>query len=287
MAATEETDLTEIRCALGALRRSTGLPLAFGGAMAGSELRISELNGLATRLLHGLVVPAGAGLGGKTLALRRPAMVNDYQHAKAISHHYDRIVRAERIVSLVATPVLVRRELRGVLYAGTRDGLRIGERAVGATIDVARDLEQDIAVREEAARRVQELMREAGTPPRKPSSATSAEQAIRQAHGALRSILHQIDDDALRRSISAACDTLTAATSDATDDSPPPAVALTARELDVLSCVALGHTNAEAAAELGLRPETVKSYLRNTMRKLGVNSRIHTINAARQQGLLP
>lgn len=282
MAATEETDLTEIRGALGALRRSTGLPLAFGGAMAGSELRISELNGLATRLLHGLVVPAGAGLGGKTLALRRPAMVNDYQHAKAISHHYDRIVQAERIVSLVATPVLVRRELRGVLYAGTRDGLRIGERAVGATIDVARDLEQDIAVREEAARRVQELMRQAGTPPRKPSPATSAEQAIRQAHGTLRSILHQIDDDALRRSISAACTTLTTATG-----APAPAVSLTARELDVLSCVALGHTNAEAAAELGLQPETVKSYLRNTMRKLGVSSRIHAINAARRHGLLP
>ncbi|MFI7633954.1 LuxR C-terminal-related transcriptional regulator [Nonomuraea sp. NPDC049400] len=35
---------------------------------------------------------------------------------------------------------------------------------------------------------------------------------------------------------------------------------MSARELDVLACVALGWTNAQAAEDLGITMETVKSY---------------------------
>ncbi|RFU42340.1 DNA-binding response regulator, partial [Actinomadura logoneensis] len=62
---------------------------------------------------------------------------------------------------------------------------------------------------------------------------------------------------------------------------------LSPRELDVLAQVALGCTNAEAAARLGLLPETVKSYLRSAMRKLDSHTRTEAVSTARRQGLLP
>ncbi len=62
---------------------------------------------------------------------------------------------------------------------------------------------------------------------------------------------------------------------------------LSPRELDVLAMVAVGCGNAEAARRLGLLPETVKSYLRNAMRKLGTHGRVETIVTARRLGFLP
>jgi DNA-binding CsgD family transcriptional regulator len=67
-------------------------------------------------------------------------------------------------------------------------------------------------------------------------------------------------------------------------DSAP---ALSPRELDVLSYVALGCTNGEAAQRLSLRPETVKSYLRSAMTKLGAHTRHEAVVRARRCGLLP
>ena len=62
---------------------------------------------------------------------------------------------------------------------------------------------------------------------------------------------------------------------------------LSPREVDVLACVAAGATNSAAADRLGLRPETVKSYLRSCMRKLGARTRLHAVVEARRAGLLP
>ena len=55
----------------------------------------------------------------------------------------------------------------------------------------------------------------------------------------------------------------------------------------MLACVALGHTNVEAAEEMGIGAETVKSYLRSVMRKLGAHTRYEAVNAARRIGALP
>ncbi|MFD0660636.1 response regulator transcription factor [Thermocatellispora tengchongensis] len=68
---------------------------------------------------------------------------------------------------------------------------------------------------------------------------------------------------------------------------PGPAARLSPRELDVLAQVAMGCTNAETARRLGLLHETVKSYLRSAMRKLGTHTRTETVAAARRTGLLP
>ncbi|UQU68472.1 LuxR C-terminal-related transcriptional regulator [Couchioplanes caeruleus] len=51
--------------------------------------------------------------------------------------------------------------------------------------------------------------------------------------------------------------------------------------------VAVGYSNAETARRLGVLPETVKSYLRNAMRKLGTHGRMETVVTARRLGFLP
>ncbi|GAA2927833.1 hypothetical protein GCM10010446_10440 [Streptomyces enissocaesilis] len=54
----------------------------------------------------------------------------------------------------------------------------------------------------------------------------------------------------------------------------------------MLPCVAAVSTNAGAGERLGLRPETVKGYLRSAMRKLGAHTRLEAV-VARRAGLLP
>ena len=65
-----------------------------------------------------------------------------------------------------------------------------------------------------------------------------------------------------------------------------PAV-LTAREVDVLALTALGSRNRDTADHLGISPETVKSYLRSAMAKLGVHSRHAAVEVARERNLIP
>lgn len=63
-------------------------------------------------------------------------------------------------------------------------------------------------------------------------------------------------------------------------------VGLSQREYEVLRLVALGKTNAEIASTLGLTSNTVKSYLRSTMVKLGVRNRVEAIARAHEGRLL-
>lgn len=68
---------------------------------------------------------------------------------------------------------------------------------------------------------------------------------------------------------------------------PARAPSLTDREVDVLAHVAVGCRNADVAADLGLSAETVKSYLRSAMVKLGVHSRHAAAERAREIGAIP
>jgi DNA-binding CsgD family transcriptional regulator len=105
-------------------------------------------------------------------------------------------------------------------------------------------------------------------------------EQVREAHAALRALAPRIPDPELRAELLDACGLLTAEA--ALGD-----VGLAPRELDVLACVAAGATNAVAAERLGLRPETVKGYLRSAMRKLGAHTRGEAVVAARRAGVLP
>jgi len=58
------------------------------------------------------------------------------------------------------------------------------------------------------------------------------------------------------------------------------------RELDALRLVAIGASNVEIAAELGLSPQTVKAYMHSAMQKLDAPNRTAAVHAARLAGLL-
>ncbi|MFE9646357.1 response regulator transcription factor [Streptomyces sp. NPDC006365] len=270
------TGAVEMRGALIRLRRATGLPVAFGGLVEPDrgQTRICELNGTRTTALSALAVTSGNGLGGKAVALARPCAVTDYSSSRQISHEYDAAVAAEGLRSVLAVPVVVRRRVRGVLYGALRTAQPLGDRTLGAAVEAARDVEQSLVVRDEA----QGLLAAA----REHRAGTAWEQ-VREAHGALRALAPRVADPKLRAELLAVCDTLAAPV-------PGPAaggVRLAPRELDVLVCVAGGATNSVAAERLGLRPETVKTYLRSAMRKLGAHTRLEAVVAARRAGLLP
>jgi two-component system response regulator NreC len=62
---------------------------------------------------------------------------------------------------------------------------------------------------------------------------------------------------------------------------------LSARELDVLRLIALGHTNAEAAAVLGVALRTVETHRAHILQKLGVRTRAELVRHAIAAGLMP
>ncbi|MBB5890997.1 helix-turn-helix transcriptional regulator [Kutzneria kofuensis] len=270
-AAPTHVERDEVRRALATMRTTTGLPVAFGGVVQTGGVKLSELLGTSTNSLAGLMVVRGNGLGGKALALAKPLAVTDYSHAAGISHQYDQPVTAEGLRSIVAVPVVVNRVVRAVLYGALRQALPLGDRVLTAAREAARDLEQGLAVRDAQRSRIEDVKAPRGW------------EEVRAAHAELRQLAAEVTDDALRQRVHDVCARLAA--SWAPPDAPVPA--LSARELDVLAGIALGQTNAEVARRLGVRPETVKAYLRSAMRKLDVHSRLAAVVAARRFGLLP
>lgn len=61
---------------------------------------------------------------------------------------------------------------------------------------------------------------------------------------------------------------------------------LTPREVEVLRLIALGHTSAEAAAELHISPRTVESHRARIHTKLGLQTRAELVRYALARGLL-
>ncbi|MFJ5918421.1 response regulator transcription factor [Streptomyces ardesiacus] len=279
--AVDAAEAAQIRSALLRLRRTTGLPVAFGGLVESGQrqVRISELSGTATGALSALAVTSGNGLGGRAVALSRPCAVTDYSVSRQISHEYDLPVAAEGLRSVLAVPVVVRRRVRGVLYGALRTAQPLGDRTLGAAVAAARDAEQALVLRDEA----DELLA-AASPPSAPASGPAggaAWEQVREAHAALRALAPRIADPALRDELLRACGLLAAG------DGPAPGPRLAPREVDVLACVAAGATNGTVAERLGVGPETVKSYLRSAMRKLGARTRTEAVAVARRTGWLP
>ncbi|WP_413806611.1 LuxR C-terminal-related transcriptional regulator [Streptomyces sp. OE57] len=292
----------DMRSALQRMRRRGGLPVAFGGLFSGArQFRISELTGTTTNSLRGLAITPGNGLGGKVLTMSRPISVADYPTSRAISHEYDAAVGAEGLRSMLAVPVVVRGQVRGVLYGALRQPLVLGDRALGSAVEAARELEralehelaQELAARDEAQRLLAEARqrRLRGQPrwaPPTEETDPAVWEEVREAHGDLRALAHRVPDPQLRAEILTACGRLARASSGrGRERERPSGVELSPREVDVLACVASGATNSAAAERLGLRPETVKSYLRSSMRKLGARTRLHAVVEARRAGLLP
>lgn len=63
--------------------------------------------------------------------------------------------------------------------------------------------------------------------------------------------------------------------------------ALTGRQLEIVELIALGMTGPEIAEELHLSNATVRTHVRNAMRKIGANSRAHLVAKALGDGIVP
>jgi DNA-binding CsgD family transcriptional regulator len=284
-------ETADLSAAVGRIRRVTGLPVAFGGLLTadGRALRLSDFAGTATLALHGLVVSAGSGLGGRVATTARPGRVEDYAADPRISHEYDAPVTAEGLRAIAAVPVtiggsmlvgaMVGGSVLGVLYAGTREPLAVGGRALEAMSAVAGRVGTELTVRREVERRMAGLTA-AAERDRRAMSGPEWED-VRLAHADLRTLAAETDDPALKARLRKISDRL-AGVRPAAGANP-----LSPRERDVLAMVALGCANAEAGRRLGLLPETVKSYLRSAMRKLGTHGRGETVVTARRLGYLP
>ena len=269
-----------IRAALTALKTTTGIPVAmYGTLISDNRVQITQWIGLRTPALQNLTLDSGAGVGGRVVSTRRAAGVSDYTRANTISHEYDKQIQDEGLHSIVAVPVIVNREIKGVLYVGVHSPVRLGDKVIEEVTMTARCLEQDLAVNI-ALRSNDGEGERAGAKSGRQMSGAEWEQ-VRSTHSKLRMLTNRVEDEELRKELEQLCEQMV---------SPvhvKQTTKLSARELDVLSCVALGHTNVEAAAEMGIGAETVKSYLRSVMRKLGAHTRYEAVNAARRIGALP
>jgi two-component system, NarL family, response regulator NreC len=101
--------------------------------------------------------------------------------------------------------------------------------------------------------------------------------------GAVACVLEDTPGDELVQAVRRAATLMTAAMP--REPGPPPDD-LTQRELDVLRLLALGHTNAEIAAQLHLSVRTVEAHRAHLQQKLSRPSRAELVRYALDRGLL-
>jgi DNA-binding CsgD family transcriptional regulator len=210
-------------------------------------------------------------------------MTSDYGSSRQITHDYDVFVLGEGLRTLLALPIVVQGRSRGVLYAGAWDEEQVGGVTTAPAMQVAQSVADELRIRDEVQRRLQ------SAPPSSTVVAAPQREELRESFAELRSIAASIEDAGVRarlaqverRLVVLAGDTAPATTG------AVPTVHLSPRETDVLACAAMGSTNAEIAAHLGLREGTVKAYLGTAMAKLDASTRHAAVTRARRAGILP
>lgn len=272
--------------------RSTGRSdVAFGGPVTsgGAALDITGLHSTNTRALQGLRVRTGHGLGGKALMIGRPVSVTNYYDARGITHQYDGPVRAEQLETVTALPIVVDRVPRMVIYLAHRAQVVLGDVWYDAFLPLVRRVEREIAVDDEVRRRLVSL---GGLllPTPAPPQVQLTRSELSEISDELAELASLIQDDALRARLEGVRSRVENGRSRqpaATRTTAPTApIGLAAREVDVLAQVALGQSNREVAESLGLVESTVKSYLKNAMRKLHASNRVHAVRLAREAGVI-
>ncbi|WP_309065312.1 LuxR C-terminal-related transcriptional regulator [Microbacterium sp.] len=264
------------------LSRRTHFPVAFGGLFEGGVVSVTSIVGNRTRRLDGLRVRPERGLGGRAMIELRPRMTADYGTSQQITHDYDTFVLGEGLRTLLAIPVVVEGRPRGVLYAGAWAESPVGGVTTAPAMSVAQNLANELRIRDEVERRLRAAAPEQTLP-------AAQREELRESFAELRSIAASVADQDLRarlasverRLLGLAGEPAPAATA------PVGTVRLSPRETDVLACAAMGATNAEIAAQLGLREGTVKAYLGSAMSKLDASTRHAAVARARRAGLLP
>ncbi|WP_182376859.1 LuxR C-terminal-related transcriptional regulator [Nocardioides sp. WS12] len=100
--------------------------VSFGGLSENGRVRVTAVAGASKRLTS-IVLSPSRGLGGRSWETGQPLAVDDYENAEDITHDFDDQILGEGIVGLAVAPIIVRRHLRGLLYAGTRSPARASE----------------------------------------------------------------------------------------------------------------------------------------------------------------
>ncbi|WGX98634.1 LuxR family transcriptional regulator [Nocardioides sp. L-11A] len=287
------TDGGRLLRTLTAFRATGHSDMAFGGPVVdnGTALAITGLHSAQTRALQGLRVRSGYGLGGKALLMGRPVSVTNYYDARGITHQYDGPVRAEQLETVTALPIVVDRSPRMIVYVGHRAQVVLGDVWYDAFLPLVRRLEREIAVDDEVRRRVGALRGLGQLPtPHAPAEVQLTRADLRDISDELADLASLVEDEALRARLVEVRNRVehgrTPATAPAARRTPGVPTGLAAREVDVLAQVALGQSNREVAAALGLVESTVKSYLKNAMRKLHATNRVHAVRLAREAGVI-
>ena len=268
-------DTDAVRAELRRIGTEGAVPVMFGGEVHDDALLLTEFYGTRTGRLRGLVVRSTLGLGGASMVSGQPLAVADYRRAPSITHDYDMPVLSEGIRSILSVPVVVDGQTRAVLYGAYRSAAPFGGRAIDLMMTSAQRLADELAIRDEVDRRLR-LQQAPST-----DTVVNAEH-IREVHAELRRLAAGGEHVAPAH-LGHLADRL----AEALAGGPAPASPLSPRELDVLTQIALGCTNTEAAQRLSLKPETVKSYLRSAATKLGTHTRHEAVSKARQLRLIP
>ncbi|MBL7551031.1 response regulator transcription factor, partial [Frankia sp. AgB1.9] len=227
------------------------------------------------------VLPPGVGVGGQVLVRGRP-VIADVRNSRRQPGRSDWAGTEEGIRAVAAVPVRRAGAIWAVMYAATRSRDQIGSAVSDTFVEMARAFERFLAYHSGGARG------DTGGGPyvRPPAPAL---ETLLQIEAELEGLTdHAGDQVAVRERVASIRQLLQACygyMDGATDREP--AFGLTPRELEVVRFIAEGHSNAEAAKHLTVKPETVKSYLRSIMQKLGVHNRTAAVNVARRAGLLP
>lgn len=276
------SDLADVLApALARVRSLTGVSLAFSGSVTSEQrLSLDHFDGSTVGALSGVELEAGDGLGGRVVVSGRMHAVDDYSTEGRITHRYDKVIAAEGLRAMVAYPIVVRRAPVAVLYAAVTYAHSFGDRVIDVLSDEARELGQQLAV--DAAL--------TSAPADVASTDSIRDEQLRAAYAQLRIALADTQPGKAHERLSRACDAIEMAAqrrSDTSHKSPVTTAELTSREIDVLSLVACGLSNAAVGESLSLSIHTVKSYMKALTNKLDASGRLEAVVHARRLGLLP
>lgn len=267
---------------LNLVRESTSFDVMFAGYSVpdADHFTITHSVGTRTHALSGLVIRRGAGLGGLALAHSAEAVATDYLHDPSISRDYDRAVTEERLYAVAALPIVIDGLARGIVYGARRQAGGFADLEVDSVREAASAIAFRVAVDEAvtqqaAAAETAEYLRTIHSAP-----ADREWERVRIAFAELRELARNVEDADAKQGLNAI---LAKLVPEAAAEAPR----LSARELDVLALVALGLGNREIGDRSNLELETVKSYLRAAMRKLGARNRVECVALARSFGQLP
>ncbi|MCK0516948.1 MULTISPECIES: helix-turn-helix transcriptional regulator [Actinomycetes] len=264
------SDRELVRATSARLRKTAGIPVVFAGLRDRDVIQVTESVGHQTAALRTITVTPERGLGGLTWLNKRAKMVRDYGSASEITHDFDDQILGEGITDLAAAPIVVDGAVRGLLYGGWRGGGGLlGEHAMDALSLEAGRIGTELRIRDEVDRRVAAI-----------AAREQAQRPIPDWIHELRDIATGAEDEQTRRRIGRLVDQITSVDRSGVE----PTIALTPRQLQVLSLVAMGFGNRVVADRLGLTVDTVKTYLRAAMVRLGARTRHEAVVKARAAG---